>query len=147
MDTLFIHHTFEVESGIRLFELGELSEGSAGEFTSILESGEKVVLWPAGINSPSNQRLLLTDRRLVKFDGKGVFNQKYVKKGELPIGQIVEVCAEQKGKKWYLTIKMGNGEQSQFSLNTPSDTVGAPTRIATQLAITERWVSAIRRLI
>ena len=125
----------------------ELSEGSASEFTSILETGEKVVLWPAGINSPSNQRLLLTDKRLVKFDGKGVFNQKYVKKGELLIGQIAEVCAEQQGKKCYLTIKMRNGEQWQLSLNIPPSTVGVPTRIATQLATTERWVSAIRRLI
>jgi len=127
--------------------LGELSEGSASEFTSILEAGEKVVLWPAGINSPSNQRLLLTDRRLVKFDGKGLFNQKYVKQGELPIGQIAEVYAKQQERKCYLAIKMRNGEQWQFGLNVPPDTVGVSTRLATQLAMTERWVSAIRRLI
>jgi hypothetical protein len=127
--------------------MGELGEGSASEFTSILETGEKVVLWPTGINSPSNQRLLLTDRRLVKFDGKGLFNQKYVKNGEFPIGQITEVYAKQQERKIYLLIKMKNGEQWQFGLNVPPDTVGASTRTATQLSITERWVSAIKRLI
>jgi hypothetical protein len=127
--------------------MGELSEGSASEFTSILETGEKVVLWPTGINSPSNQRLLLTDRRLVKFDGKGLFNRKYVKNGEFPIGQIAEVCAKQQERKIYLLIKMKNGAQWQFSLNVPPDTVGVPTRTATQLVITERWVSEIKRLI
>ncbi len=127
--------------------MGELSEGSASEFTSTMEAGEKVVLWPAGINSPSNQRLLLTDRRLVKFGGKGLINQKYVKNGEFPIGQITEVYSKQQERKCYLTIEMKNGEQWQFSLNVPTDVVGVPTRIATQLAITERWVSAIRRLI
>ena len=127
--------------------MGELSEGSASEFTSIMEAGEKIVLWPAGINSPSNQRLLLTDRRLVKFGGKGLINQKYVKNGEFQIGQITEVYSKQQERKCYLTIEMKNGEQWQFSLNIPTDVTGAPTRIATQLAITERWVSAIRRLI
>ena len=130
-----------------ILEMGELIEGSASEFTSILEAGEKIVLWPSGINSPSNQRLLLTDRRLVEFEGKGLFNQKYVKTGELPTSQMVEVYAKKLGRECYLMVKMRNGGEWQYSLNVPSSAVEVTTKAIMQQAVTERWVSAVRKLI
>jgi hypothetical protein len=74
----------------------ESKEGrsSASEFASILQPGERIVLGDAGIGWPARQKLLLTNRRLVWFQGKGLLTPKYVKAGECSIGQIDEVYAD-----------------------------------------------------
>ena len=62
--------------------MGLLDGDIADEFTSMLEVGERIVLGDVGIDWPERRRLLLTNRRLVLFQGEGLLRRQYVKERE-----------------------------------------------------------------
>jgi hypothetical protein len=123
-------------------------EEIGSDFTSVLESGETILLGPSGING--SDRLILTNRRLVTFQREGLLKSKYKMIQECGLDQIDETYPEMDGLRCLMKLRTKNHGEWQWTLNVPSMAafaLGEHIIVVRQLAITTRWVNAVNKLL
>jgi hypothetical protein len=128
-------------------------DDTPSDFTSLLPAGERVILKEADIGKRVLRRkLLLTNSRLLVFEGEGMFGPKYVQTQECPIDQIEEAYPHVSNDECYLRIRTKDGKiwECQFTpltLLRMGLEASANAALVGQLAITSRWVNAINMLL
>jgi hypothetical protein len=125
----------------------------SADFTGMLEVGERIVLRDAEIGL--RRRLLLTNRRLIAFQGEGVINPKYAIIQQCPIDQIDDAWADvDRLKQCWFKIRTKDSQEWECRFDARSSLLdmvgpqlGEDTALVRQVVITNRWVNAINRLI
>jgi hypothetical protein len=114
----------------------------------MLSEGEEIIFDDGNLGN--NEKLVLTNRRLIFLQSKGWINKTYEKKDEIPIQDIESAHSDPKQRSIVLQYKNGEKDLIGFAVSTGAEDwiMGTqPDTLFIRLQSTiDRWVSQINTL-